>query len=425
MEICVIGAGYVGLTSSVIFARLGHKVNCVDKDADKIKKLQEGSVTIFEPGLEKLLVSFNRNMSFSTNIEKAIEKAEVILIAVGTPPLPDGEADLQYVNEVIQTIASLIYSHKTIITKSTVPIGTNDKLVQMLLDLEVKRERFNVVSNPEFLREGSAVFDMLHPDKIVVGLEENDKESLFTMKQLYYGIDAPFIVTSLKGAEMIKYASNSFLATKISFMNEMARICDTFNVDIMDIAEAIGTDPRIGSHFLKAGIGYGGSCFPKDLKSLIHTAQKHDLVPKLLMATEEVNQTQVDIYMDKLTSHIPNLSNKNCTVLGLSFKPNTDDTRSSPAIKLINKLVEQGANVHSYDPKAIYEQKNVIQHHHVMDAIKEADCVIITTDWNEFLHLDWKKIKKNMRGNLILDARNLLNKITIEKHGLRYVGVGR
>ncbi|MFS1514177.1 UDP-glucose dehydrogenase family protein [Chengkuizengella sp. SCS-71B] len=425
MEICVIGAGYVGLTSAVVFARLGHKVRCVDKDSEKIKRLQEGSITIFEPGLEKLLVSFNRNISFSENIEDAIGATEIILIAVGTPPLPDGEADLRYIQDVMHTIANSIFSHKTIITKSTVPIGTNDKLVEMLLELEVKRSRFHIVSNPEFLREGSAVNDMLHPDKIVVGLENHDQQSLVTMKQLYYGIDAPFVVTSLKGAEMIKYASNSFLATKISFMNEMARICDVFDVDIMDVAKGIGSDPRIGTEFLQAGIGYGGSCFPKDLQSLIHTSKKQELFPKLLMATEEVNRTQVDVYMNKLKSYIPNLSNKKITVLGLSFKPNTDDIRSSPAIRLIHKLVAHDAKVHVYDPKAKYDTTHVIQFHHVNDALNDADCIILATDWNEFLYLDWIDIKQRVNGNIVLDTRNFLNRKSIEKHGFTYVGIGR
>ncbi|NDI36058.1 UDP-glucose dehydrogenase family protein [Chengkuizengella sediminis] len=425
MEICVIGAGYVGLTSAVIFARLGHKVRCVDKNSEKIKKLQEGSITIFEPGLEKLLISFNRNISFSEDIVDAIEKAEIILIAVGTPPLPDGEADLQYVNDVILIIANTIYSHKTIITKSTVPIGTNDKLVEMLLELEVKRSLFHIVSNPEFLREGSAVYDMLHPDKIVVGLEDHDQQSLLSMKQLYYGIDAPFVVTSLKGAEMIKYASNSFLATKISFMNEMARICDVFNIDIMDVAKGIGSDPRIGTQFLQAGIGYGGSCFPKDLQSLIHTSKKQELLPKLLMAVEEVNQSQVAVYMDKLKSYIPNLTDKKVTVLGLSFKPNTDDIRSSPAIRLIHKLVAHNAKVHVYDPKAKYETPHVIQFHHVNDALNDADCIIVATDWNEFLYLDWKDIQQRVNGSIVLDTRNFLNRNTIEKHGFKYIGLGR
>ncbi|NBI29908.1 UDP-glucose dehydrogenase family protein [Chengkuizengella marina] len=425
MEICVIGAGYVGLTSAVVFARLGHKVTCVDKDSEKIKKLNEGSITIFEPGLEKLLVGFNRNISFSEDIEDAIGRAETILIAVGTPQLPDGEADLQFVNEVILTIANTIYSHKTIITKSTVPIGTNDKLVEILLELEVKRSRFHIVSNPEFLREGSAVKDMLHPDKIVVGLEDHDQQSLIKLKQLYYGINAPFVVTSLKGAEMIKYASNSFLATKISFMNEMARICDVFNVDIMDVAKGIGSDPRIGSEFLQAGIGYGGSCFPKDLQSLIYTSKKQEILPKLLMATEEINQTQVDVYMDKLKSYIPNLTDKKITVLGLSFKPNTDDIRSSPAIRLIHKLVAHNAKVHVYDPKAKYETTNVIQFHHVNDALNDTDCIIVATDWDEFLYLDWNDIKRRVNENIVLDTRNFLNRNKVEKHGFTYVGLGR
>jgi UDPglucose 6-dehydrogenase len=285
-----------------------------------------------------------------------------------------------------------------------------------------------MVSNPEFLREGTAIHDMIDADKIVVGKQEDDHKSLAVLKEIYQKIDAPFIVTTLSGAEMIKYTSNAFLATKISFINEIARICDTYAVNVEDVVKGISTDPRIGPHFLQAGIGYGGSCFPKDVRSLVHSSLKKKVNPTLLQAVQSVNQTQVDVYLNKLLAVCPNLSGKTISVLGIAFKPNTDDTRYSPAVALIQKLSERGCTVNTFDPQAhlpFRQKANVTQHHTLKEAVNAADIVVIATEWDEFVHLRWQDLKKWMNGDLILDARNCIDPRTVRQHGLRYLGVAK
>ncbi|MET3699137.1 UDPglucose 6-dehydrogenase [Bacillus oleivorans] len=428
MDICVIGAGYVGLTSSAVLADLGHHITCVDKNKERILSLNKGESPIFEPGLSELIQKNQNRLTFTDQVGEAIHTNSCIFICVGTPPLPDGSTDLSYVLSVVDDLAVNITSRKTIITKSTVPLGTNQMINRLLIEKGLSKELFRIVSNPEFLREGSAVHDMFHPDKTVIGLQHGDTASLSIMKEIYKEIDAPMILTTLNDAEVIKFTSNAFLATKISFINEVARICDSYQADITTVAEAIGLDPRIGKHFLQAGIGYGGSCFPKDVSSFIHSAKQKGVETPILEAVQSVNETQLEWYIDKITSYIGDSITKKVAVLGISFKPDTDDTRSSRAVALIQKLDTLKFNVIAYDPKATLPTKGLQtakQTDSMEEAILDADCVFIATDWPSFKTLDWKKVKTWMKGDLIIDGRNCINPDEIRKHDLRYVGVGR
>jgi len=425
MKITIIGAGYVGLTTAAVLAELGHTVCCVDQDAHKIKQLTSGHVPIYEPGLHELIEKNKSSLFFTTSLAEGAT-FPVVIICVGTPSLPDGSTDLRFLQSAIDQLAPHIHSHKTIITKSTVPPGTNEWIYETLIEKGVPAHLFHVVSNPEFLREGSAISDMLHADKIVVGLRRDDNQSLEVMKTMYTGISAPYIVTSLTGAEMIKYASNAFLAMKISFINEIARICDAFSVNVNDVAKGIGCDPRIGPHFLQAGLGYGGSCFPKDVRSLEQTARRKNIEPLLLQATQRINESQIDVYLRKLYETVHDLPRQTIAVLGIAFKPNTDDTRESPAERFIRKLSKIGCTIRAYDPKAKLSSdiRNVIQTSTMMEALHEADVLVIATDWPEFQQLDWEKVKQRMNGIIVLDARNCLNRTKLEEAGLHYIGVG-
>lgn len=427
MKICVVGAGYVGLTSASVLADLGHTVCCVDTNIERIRSLNRGEVPIYEPGLKEIMSRNEKNLTFSSEVIENIRKHPVILIAVGTPSLADGKTNLTYIYSVVDMIADALTDYKTIITKSTVPPGTNEKIYAKLLQKGVAPEQFAVVSNPEFLREGSAVFDMLHADKIVVGMNKNDSKSLNIVKSLYKGIEAPYIVTTLSGAEMIKYTSNAFLATKISFINEIARICDKYEVNIDDVVRGISTDTRISPHFLNSGLGYGGSCFPKDVRSLEQSAIEKNITPIILQAIQSTNHSQIDYYIEKLITVFESLKGKAITVLGIAFKPNTDDTRESQAVYLIKKLSQLGCTINTYDPKATLPflgESNIIQFPTLDQAVTDADCVIIATEWAEFLYLDWKKLKLLMKGNVILDARNCIDPSKAYEHGFQYVGVG-
>ncbi|AMX83258.1 UDP-glucose 6-dehydrogenase [Geobacillus subterraneus] len=426
MNICIIGAGYVGLTTAAVLAELGHEVHCIDQDERKIRLLNNGEIPFYEPGLEELVTKNCNYLTFSGRWDY-IKRAAVIVICVGTPPRPDGSADLRYIEAVLERLAATVESYKTIITKSTVPPGTNEWMRTELIRKGMAPHLFRIVSNPEFLREGSAVYDMFHPDKIVVGLEPDDDRSLAVVQAMYAGINAPYVTTSLTGAELIKYAANAFLATKISFINEMARICDAFAVDVNDIARGIGFDPRIGPHFLRAGLGYGGSCFPKDVKALEHAARSRHVEPHLLQAVQSVNATQLDVCLDKLNQVLAPLHGKKIAVLGIAFKPNTDDTRFSPAEALIRRLSEAGCTVAAYDPKATLTSPlaNVKQVRSVHEAIQGADGLVIATDWDEFCTLDWSEVKAAMNGTLVFDGRNCLDRLAVEQSGLRYMGVGR
>lgn len=428
MDICIIGSGYVGLTSAAVLANLGHHVICVDKDQNKINALQKGEYPIYEPGLTELMHKNRKRLQFRNDVGQVIQQTPVILIAVGTPSMSNGKTDLKYIYSVIDMLAQTIKSYKTIITKSTVPPGTNQLMRDMLIKKGVESSLFNFVSNPEFLREGSAVHDMLFPDRTVVGIQNDDTKSLEIMQELYKGIQAPFFPTSLNGAEMIKYASNAFLATKISFINEIARICDAYHIDITEVAKGVGYDFRINPHFLQAGLGYGGSCFPKDLNSLIYTANSKQVTVPILQAVQSINSTQVDIYIEKIKNNLENPSSKRLTILGISFKPNTNDTRYSLAVTLIEKLIPLGYEIHAYDPIALlpsHLNKQVTQHTELKPSITNSDCIIIATEWDEFKTLDWQQVKKLMRGCKVVDGRNCIKQNEIVKHGLQYIGIGR
>ncbi|MFC0561303.1 UDP-glucose dehydrogenase family protein [Halalkalibacter alkalisediminis] len=424
MDVCVIGAGYVGLTTSAVLASFGHHVHCVDNDELKISMLLEGKVPIYEPGLEELIIEYKEkgNLVFTSQLSDAVKSSSIIFIAVGTPLSEDGMADLSFYQAVADELSTLIDSYKTIVTKSTVPVGTNNKLQRKLLEKGVSAENFDVVSNPEFLREGTAIYDTLHPDKIVIGV--NKPKPVATLQKLYQQIEAPLIITSLNGAEMIKYASNAFLAVKISFINELAKISDAYDVDIMDVALGLGTDPRIGPHFLQAGLGYGGSCLPKDLTSMEHQAQKQGITPHLLKAAKTINDSLIDLYVEKLKSKVTNLPTKRITVWGASFKPNTDDTRHSQALKLIDQLIEEGCEVHVFDP-IVTVDKQVTNYKEMYESVKRSDVLIVATEWKQFTQADWALVKEKMKGETILDCRNCLSPRTIKHHGFTYLGVAR
>lgn len=425
MRVCVIGAGYVGLTTGTVLAEFGHEVYCIDRDEAKINLLNRGTIPIYEPGLTEMVMrnKKQKKLYFTTNIIEAVNKCPIILIAVGTPPCTDGSPNLTYLENVIDEISKYISSHKTIIIKSTVPPGTNEWVDEALHKKGLKRNLYDIVSNPEFLREGSAVSDMLHPDKIVVGVKR--PEVIKTMQLLYQNINAPFIFTTLNGAEMIKYASNAFLATKISFMNEIARICDAYNVDIKDVALGLSTDPRIGSLFLNSGLGFGGSCFPKDLQALEHAAKQKNIITEILIAVQNVNRTQINLYIDKLHQEFPSLKNKKITVWGLSFKPNTDDTRFSKALSLIEHLKSSGADIHAYDPIVTLNSSPPICHKDIYESIENTDALIIATEWDQFSKVDWNKVSELMRGNIVIDGRNFIEPYLLKRNNLKYIGVAR
>ncbi|WLD94966.1 UDP-glucose/GDP-mannose dehydrogenase family protein [Alkalihalobacillus sp. AL-G] len=424
MNICVVGCGYVGLTTGAVLAQFKHNVTCVDTNENKILQLSKGLCPFHENGLEELIqkeISDNR-LSFSTDTQLGMHKNEVIIIAVGTPSCENGQTDLSYVNQVISDLAETFDQPKVIIIKSTVPPGTNDSMKNSLIELGVNKEKFSIISNPEFLREGNALDDLLHPDKIVVGGDQ--PEHLELIRKLYDYTPSTYFFTTPVCAEIIKYTSNAFLATKISFINEIAKVCDAFGANVNTVADAIGTDPRIGPHFLKAGIGYGGYCLPKDIKSLCYAANDKGVKLPLLHAVEETNNSQVDLYIKKIETELGSVRNLVITVWGLSFKSNTDDLRDSPSIRLIEKLIEQGAIIKGYDPMANPESPSFIYYDNLYDSVIESDVLIIATDCNEFTHADWKKVKQHMRGNLIVDARNCIDPTAVRSLKLKYVALG-
>ncbi|MCL1631310.1 UDP-glucose/GDP-mannose dehydrogenase family protein [Sporolactobacillus sp. CPB3-1] len=425
MDICVVGAGYVGLTTSAVLAELGHRVTCVDQNKEKTDLLNQGGIPIYEEGLSSLVKenTQKKRLFFSDQVMIHLSRHPIILIAVGTPPNENGSTNLTFVKNVVQLIAKSMHGHKTIVIKSTVPPGTNEWIIRTLINQGVDRQLFDVVSNPEFLKEGTAVADSLHPHRIVIGAE--NKQAADRVRSLFKNIDAPVIHTSLTGAELIKYASNAFLAAKISFINEISRICDVYGADIKDVQKGLAADPRINPYFLNAGLGYGGSCFPKDLSALIYSAESKSLDPVLLKAVTQVNETQIDIYLHKLIQHIPEPRNKQITVWGLTFKPDTDDLRDSQSIKLIRQLLQIGCSVHTYDPMADLNSAEVTGHRELYASVRQSDVLIIATEWHQFLEADLEKVKKNMRGNLLLDCRNVLDPARAKKHGFHYVGVGR
>ncbi|MCX5669095.1 MAG: UDP-glucose/GDP-mannose dehydrogenase family protein [Candidatus Omnitrophica bacterium] len=429
MNISIIGSGYVGLVSGACFAQLGNQVICADNDAKKISNLKKGIIPIFEPGLEELIVSNlkKKRLKFTSNITEAVKSSEVIFIAVGTPALENGEADLTGVEHVARSIAVNMDGYRLIVEKSTVPVETCAWIKKTVATYIKKKHKFDVVSNPEFLREGSAINDFNHPDRIVLGLETPKAKRIMT--SLYQPLNRPILVTNIKSAELIKHASNAFLATKISFINAIARICDKVGADVKEVACGMGLDNRIGRNFLHAGIGYGGSCFPKDLEAFITIAEKLGYDFRILKAVRNTNQEQKVFVLQKIKDALWIIRNKTIAVLGLSFKPDTDDLRNSPGIDLINALIQEGAKIKVYDPQSMEKArkilKNVIFCKDAYQTAEGADCLILATEWNEFKELDFIRLKKKLKRALIVDGRNIYDPKLLRGLGFTYIGVGR
>ena len=426
-KITIIGTGYVGLTTGACLAYLGHKVICVDKDGEKISKLLKGEVPIYEPGLEELLRKYKGNITYTGDIKKAIQDNEVIFIAVGTPSRKDGSIDMKHFKKAIEEIVRNMTDYKVIVNKSTVPVGTGDWAKE-----EIKKHyqgKFSVVSNPEFLSEGLAVKDFLEPDRIVIGAEDKKAEEI--MLDIYSSINAPKLVVDIKSAELIKYASNAFLATKISFINEIANLCEKTGGDITEVAKGVGMDKRIGPHFLRAGIGYGGSCFPKDIDGLLSISNSHEHNFGLLRTVAEVNKRQQERFVEKIKSILLKIKGDTVCVWGLSFKPNTDDVRKSPAVFIVNMLCKDGIKVRVYDPIAMEKAKKELLFDNIqfcksaLEATEGADVLALLTEWPEFSEIDLKEVKKRVRNYYILDGRNIFEPEEMKKLGFYYQGIGR
>ncbi len=428
MNISIIGSGYVGLVSGACFAELGNHVICADNDTKKISGLKKGIVPIYEPGLEELIVSNlkNKRLKFTSSIKYAVKSSEIIFIAVGTPALENGDADLTGVEDVARLIAENMDGYRLIVEKSTVPVETCAWIKKTVSIYNKNKHKFDVVSNPEFLREGSAINDFTHPDRIVIGVESQKARQI--MVQLYQPLNRPILVTNIKSAELIKHASNAFLATKISFINALSRICDKAGADVKEVAQGMGLDNRIGRYFLHAGIGYGGSCFPKDLNAFITIAQKLGYDFKMLKAVRDTNEEQKEFVLQKIKEALWIIKDKTIAVLGLAFKPNTDDLRNSPSIDLIDDLIGEGAKIRVYDPKAMDKAKDILKNatfcKDSYQAAKGADCLIVATEWNEFKELDFLKLKNILRRALIVDGRNIYEPKYLKKIGFTYIGVG-
>ncbi len=429
MDICIIGAGHVGLVTGACFAELGNKVICVDNDEEKIKTLKRGRMPIYEPGLEEMVRqnAKKKRLSFTTSIKEGVTKSEVIFISVGTPPRERGEVDLSAVENVSKEIAASMTSFKLIVEKSTVPVETGERVKSTMSLCNKKKVTFEVASNPEFLREGSAIEDFMRPDRIVIGVES--KKARDILVKLYTPIKAPMVITDIKSAEIIKHASNSFLAMKISFINALSVLCDKTGADIVRVAEGMGMDKRIGKAFLNAGIGFGGFCFPKDLSAFIHISERHGYDFGLLKEVAKVNEIQKGHVVEKMEDLLWNLQGKVVAVLGLSFKPDTDDIRFSPSIDIVRLLQAHGVKVKAYDPHAMHEAKKVLTKvefcKDAYEAAQGSDCLFLATEWEEFARLDFVKIKKLMRQPIVLDGRNAYSPKKMKDMGFTYVGIGR
>ena len=427
MKIAVIGTGYVGLVSGVCFAQWGHDVVCVDNDARKIEMLLGGQIPIYEPGLLKLLNKNRERLTFTTSIDEATDRSDILFIAVGTPPRPNGDADLSTVEGVAALIARRMKSYKLVVEKSTVPVQTGDWVKRTMSLHNVNRVDFDVASNPEFLREGSAVEDSLHPDRVVFGVESDRARQLLT--ELYAPVNVPIVATDIQSAELIKHASNSFLAMKISFINAVSLICERSGANIEDVARGMGLDHRIGASFLNAGIGFGGFCFPKDLQAFIRISDKLGYDFRLLKEVENVNEDQKAHFVKRIEEMIWNLQNKTIGVLGLAFKPNTDDMRFAPSIDIIGMLQQEGARVRVYDPVAMDRARAVLRDvtfcDNPYDVAQDADCLAVLTEWDEFRSLDLERIKSMMRIPTLADGRNIFDPATVTGLGFLYKGIGR
>ena len=432
MHIAVIGTGYVGLVTGACFAEFGVDVTCVDVDEDKIERLAKGIIPIYEPGLEQLVTKNTQagRLRFTTDVKQAVEQALVIFLAVGTPPKADGSPDLSFVEAAAMSVADYMNGYKVIVTKSTVPIGTGEHIRKLISQRKKTRANFGIVSNPEFLREGAAINDFMRPDRVVIG--SRDEEAIAIMKDLYrplYLIEAPFVITSLEAAELTKYAANAFLATKVSFINEIANLCEKIGCDVHDVARAIGMDKRIGSKFLHPGPGFGGSCFPKDTRALASVARHYDSSSLIVDAVIEVNQRQAREMVTKIRKLVGPLKGKTIAVLGLAFKPETDDMRDAPAVGLIRSLLEDGAKVTAYDPAAKTEAIKLLPDIAYADdeyaAVRGADALVFVTEWNQFRALDLIRIRDLMNTPKVADLRNIYEPEDMREIGFEYVGVGR
>ncbi len=431
-SLAIIGTGYVGLVTGACFAEVGHTVLCVDNDPRKVEMLTAGGIPIYEPGLEDLV---KRNVAagrlrFSTSTAQAVQEADVIFICVPTPPQPDGSVDLSFIEGVAREIAANLTSYRIIVDKSTVPVKTGEKVAETIRRYARTKVDFDVVSNPEFLREGFAVDDLMHPDRVVVGVSGPRPAAL--MREIYEPFKAPIIVTDTNSAELIKHAANSFLALKISYINAIANICEASGANVLEVANGMGMDERIGRRFLNAGIGFGGSCFPKDLSAFIKISETlgHDF--RLLKEVQKINADQMDRFVKKITDTLWVLKDKRIGVLGLAFKQNTDDVRLSPAIELCNRLLKEGAKIRVYDPKAMEKAKPILPPgptveyvDNMQDVPVGCDAVAIATEWPEFGKLDWASARQQMIAPILFDGRNLLDRLEMESLGYLYKGVGR
>jgi UDPglucose 6-dehydrogenase len=432
MKIAVVGTGYVGLVTGTCFAETGNQVTCIEINHEKLQKLQNGEVPIFEPDLDTL---FERNtnqgrLKFTNSLSEGIKDARVIFLALPTPSDEDGSADLKYILGVAEQLGPLLSHYTVVINKSTVPVGTADK-VRDKISANCKVE-FDVVSNPEFLREGVAVDDFLRPERVVIGTRSDKARK--TMEELYEPFvrqGNPILFMDERSAEVTKYAANAFLATKISFMNEIANLCELVGADVDNVRKGIGTDSRIGKRFLFAGVGYGGSCFPKDIKALYHTSKENDYDFKILKSVMDVNQKQREFFFERILNYFEgNLAGKTIAIWGLAFKPNTDDVREAPAIYLAEELIKAGAKVQVYDPEAMTTAKmllgdKVTYAMNEYEALKDADCLAIVTEWNEFRSPDFDRISSILKNKLIFDGRNLYNNLQMNKLGFNYYSIGR
>jgi UDPglucose 6-dehydrogenase len=432
MNICIIGTGYVGLVTGVCLAEFGMNLICVDNDQQKIDLLQRGKMSVHEPGLEDLVLKNMREgrLSFSTSIQDGVASSLVIFIAVGTPPKDDGSADLRAVEEVAKEIARSMDGYKVVVVKSTVPVGTCRRLKQLIQDHQVQPIPFDIVSNPEFQREGSAIEDFMRPDRVTIGAESG--QAIAIMKDIYnalYLIETPFVITSLETAEMIKYAANTFLATKVTFINEIANLCERVGADVHHVAKAMGLDGRIGKKFLHPGPGYGGSCFPKDTRALSKIARESGYVFKILESVIEVNEEQKQRMVIKIKEKVGNLKGKTIGILGLSFKPNTNDIRESSSIAIIQGLLAMGAKVKAFDPAAMEEARAILSEveygKDAYDVAKGADALVLVTEWNQFRRLDLQRIKGLLKSPIFIDLRNVYDPKQMERLGFNYSGVGR
>ena len=431
MDISIIGSGYVGLVTGACFADVGHHVICVDNDAEKVKQLKAGEIPIYEPGLEEIV---HRNVSarrlhFTGDILEAVEHSQIIFIAVPTPPLPDGDVDLSFVEKVAREIAGVLTDYRVIVDKSTVPVKTGEKVAESIKRYNRHGAKFDVVSNPEFLREGCAVADLMHPDRIVIGAQS--EQAIGLMKKVYEPFMAPILVTDISSAELIKHCANSFLALKISYINAVSAICEASGADVGKVADGIGMDHRIGRDFLNAGIGYGGSCFPKDIAAFITISDQLGTPFTLLKEVQRINEGQKTRFLKTIREALWVLREKRIAVWGLTFKPDTDDIRSSVAIELVEQLLREGAHVVAYDPKGMQKARGIKAiadakfASSALEAVADAEALVIATDWNEFCNVDLTVLKEKMRTPIVFDGRNLLDPQTMRQFGFHYYSVGR